>query len=56
MTLSVKLGERHYEFDDMENLSKARAIYMDGTHTTQEEFKELLDKAEVKFTIDLFSI
>ena len=55
MTLSAKLGERVYEFEDSTSLSKARVIYMAGEHNSQEEFEEMMDKEKIEFTIDLFT-
>jgi hypothetical protein len=50
MSVIAHIGERSYEFDTFEGLTKARAIYAHCTGS-QNEFEEIMENEHVEFYI-----
>ena len=52
MTILVKIGERVYEFNNTEDVNKAREIYV-STSLDQNGFEDEMENQHIEFYIDL---
>jgi hypothetical protein len=52
MSVLAKVGERLYEFDTNEDLTKARALYVQANCSSQSALEDLMDEAGVEFFIE----